>query len=118
MIELVGMGAFALILVGLLIYDRLELSRAERALELRRDSLEEGFASRERMWAEERRALLDRIQDPAAVQVARIRQEMAEMTNPDAPSDAEVDEQFAKTSGAAVAWDDDLALLVPGDEEA
>lgn len=94
----------------------IDVARRERALSLLRESLEQSFASRERLWAEERRSLLDRIQDPAAVQIARIRSELAE--DPEGPSDEDIDEEFAKTPGAAVAWDDDLALLVPGDEEA
>ena len=94
------------------------LAERERGVDLLRESLVESYAERERMWAEERRSLLDRIQDPAAVQIERIRREMA--TDPRGESDDDVDKKFAASAAAAVPWDEDLALLaeqVPASEE-
>lgn len=93
-----------------------DLERAidrEETLELRRISLEETYAERERMWAEERRSLLDRIQDPHAVQMKRLEQEVAVVQE----SDGQVDAAYAKSGQAAVPWDDDLAPIPGVDPE-
>ncbi len=105
---------------GRLVAWRLEdLARREQALDTLRLSLEAAHAERERMWLEERRELLDRIQNPhgAAMRGA------AQVVDQAPVTDARVDESYASEhpSEASVAWDVDLEPMpfdLPEQEEA
>lgn len=82
-----------------------------RALDTLRLSLEESHALRERLWLDERRELLDRIQNPLGAQMRAIDQLATD--EGEAETDADVDLAFAADhpADATVTWDVDLQPL-------
>lgn len=101
------------------------MAAIEDALGERRDTLEQHYAlmrqgledrmyAERAQWAEERRAMLDRIQDPYAVMQARVDQEAEQQE----ALDVRVDEQYAKLPAGAVQWDPDLVIAGLGEPPA
>lgn len=101
------------------------MAAIEDALTERRDGLEQHYAMlrqslEDRMyaeraqWAEERRAMLDRIQDPYAVMQARVDAEAEQIE----ALDVRVDAQYGATPAGAVSWDPDLAIAGLGEPPA
>jgi flagellar motility protein MotE (MotC chaperone) len=76
----------------------------ERELDLLRQSLEESYRAKEREWAEERKALLDRIQAPHIA----IAKAMPEFASGQGPSDDDIDREWMKRPESRVEWDPDL----------
>lgn len=89
------------------------LTERERDLSLRAQALEETYAERERLWVEERRELLDRIQAPQAAAARIFADAMPDEDPATADLDQAADREYAEQPEARVEWDPDLGDFHP-----